>query len=212
MAWLIRILTLVASLCLMIGLWIPAKAWVAQSLLERAWAETAAGMGHEKPWPWADTWPVARLTLPTLSESFVVLEGVSGQSLAFGPGHLAASAAPGKHGTVVIAGHRDTVFRDLGKLHPGDPIRLAPPLKPAVVYRVVRSRVVDSRKSGLQLDPEAGGGPDRLLLITCYPFNAVRPGGPLRYVVEARRVDARTCPGPSPCVSAEDSEALHRGA
>ena len=188
MAWLIRILTVAASLCLMIGLWIPAKAWVAQQMLERAWAETSAGLGREKPWPWADTWPVARLTLPTLAESFVVLQGVSGQSLAFGPGHLTASAAPGKHGTVVIAGHRDTVFRDLDKLHPGDPVRLAPPLKAPAVYQVVRARVVDSRKRAVQLGSKADSGPDRLLLITCYPFDAVRPGGPLRYVVEARRV------------------------
>jgi len=203
MTWLIRILTVVASLCLMIGLWIPAKAWVAQQMLERAWAETSAGMGREKPWPWADTWPVARLTLPTLSESFVVLEGVSGQSLAFGPGHLAASAAPGKPGTVVIAGHRDTVFRELGKLKPGDPIRLAPPLKAPVVYRVVRARVVDSRKRELQLDSRNAGAPDRLLLITCYPFDAVRPGGPLRYVVEARRVASVACPAPCASVAPE---------
>lgn len=188
MAWLIRVLTVAAGLCLMIGLWIPAKAWVAQQMLERAWAETSAGLGREKPWPWADTWPVARLTMPTLAESFVVLQGVSGQSLAFGPGHLTASAAPGKHGTVVIAGHRDTVFRDLAKLHPGDLVRLAPPLKAPVMYRVVGARVVDSRKRELQLDGKTDRGPDRLLLITCYPFDAVEPGGPLRYVVEARRV------------------------
>ena len=29
----------------------------------------------------------------------------------------------------------------------------------------------------------------RLTLVTCYPFDAIRPGGSLRYVVVARRVD-----------------------
>lgn len=28
-------------------------------------------------------------------------------------------------------------------------------------------------------------GDDRLTLITCYPFDAIVPGGPLRYVVTA---------------------------
>jgi sortase (surface protein transpeptidase) len=32
-------------------------------------------------------------------------------------------------------------------------------------------------------------GPTRLTLITCYPFGALRAGGPLRYVVTARAMD-----------------------
>lgn len=33
----------------------------------------------------------------------------------------------------------------------------------------------------------ASAGTERLTLLTCYPFDALRPGGPLRYVVIARR-------------------------
>ena len=183
---LIRGLTLAASLCLLAGLWIPAKAWLAQRLLDQAWAETDAGLGPEKPWPWADTWPVARLTLPRQKLSLVVLEGVSGQSLAFGPGHLEASAAPGTEGTIIIAGHRDTFFRSLANIRKGDPIDLQAPLKGAVHYRVVSMQVVDSRKTKLDLTA-ASQGADRLMLVTCYPFDAVMPGGPLRYVVTAVR-------------------------
>ena len=40
------------------------KAWVAQRLLHRAWAATQAGGTPVKPWPWADTWPIARLSMP----------------------------------------------------------------------------------------------------------------------------------------------------
>jgi len=43
--------------------WIYVKAEVAQHLLQRAWSRTRAGDRSSKPWPWADTWPVARLTL-----------------------------------------------------------------------------------------------------------------------------------------------------
>src|SRR5256884_6616698 len=46
------------------GAWIQAKAWLAQSLIAHAWARTLSGERQAKPWPWADTWPVARLTVP----------------------------------------------------------------------------------------------------------------------------------------------------
>jgi sortase A len=31
-----------------------------------------------------------------------------------------------------------------------------------------------------------------LILVTCYPFDAIVPGGPLRYVVYARKVEGKT--------------------
>jgi hypothetical protein len=31
--------------------------------------------------------------------------------------------------------------------------------------------------------------------VTCYPFDAITPGGPLRYVVEARLVATAFAPG-----------------
>src|SRR5258708_13003664 len=48
------------------GAWIQAKAWLAQSLIAHAWTRTLSGERQAKPWPWADTWPVARLTRPRL--------------------------------------------------------------------------------------------------------------------------------------------------
>ena len=37
------------------GFWLPAKAELAQQLLNRAWQRTADGDALAKPWPWADT-------------------------------------------------------------------------------------------------------------------------------------------------------------
>ena len=48
-------------------------------------------------------------------------------------------------------------------------------------YRVAQSAVVDKR----DLDPVRQGDGTRLTLVTCYPFDALRAGGPLRYVVTA---------------------------
>lgn len=51
-------------------------------------------------------------------------------------------------------------------------------------YRVETMQIVDRSQTRV-LQP---AGEDRLTLITCYPFDALVPGGPLRYVVVARRI------------------------
>lgn len=161
--------------------WVHAKALVAQVLLERAWQMSDRGEAVE-PWPWADTVPVARLRAPDHNVDQIVLSGATGESLAFGPAKLAASAAPGK-GPTVIAGHRDTHFRFLQHVQTGDRFILQRRDGERLRYRVTARRVVDSRDHRLALR-----GADRLTLVTCYPFDAVEPGGPMRLVVVATPV------------------------
>jgi len=166
------------------ALWIPAKATLAQALLDDAWRRARAGEAAPVPWPWADAWPVARLTAPGHGERLVVLSDASGRALAFAPGHLSGSAAPGAPGTTVIAGHRDTHFAFLRALGPGDRLELEDRRGVRHHYRVVETAVVHAERPGLPDDP---AGPDRLALVTCWPFDAVRPGGALRWVVLAER-------------------------
>ena len=90
------------------GVWIHAKALLAQVLLERAFAASLADGRPVKPWSWADTWPVARIEVPRLGKNVIVLHGASGQALAFGPGHLARTPVAGELGHAVYAAHRDT--------------------------------------------------------------------------------------------------------
>ena len=71
------------------------KAILAQYLLEAAWRNTQNGAHKLKPWPWADTWPVARLSAKGGDVELLVLEGGSGRTLAFAPGYLSASALAG---------------------------------------------------------------------------------------------------------------------
>src|SRR5207247_5426957 len=99
------------------GAWIQAKAWLAQSLIAHAWARTLSGERQAKPWPWADTWPVARLTVPRLGIERYVLAGAA---MAFGPGHVSGTPLPGEAGNSVIGGARDTHLAVLAKLTPGD--------------------------------------------------------------------------------------------
>ena len=164
------------------GAYIPAKAWLAQELMQRAWVRTGAGEGRPAPWPWADTWPVARLTAKARGVDLIVLSGGSGRTLAFGPGHLGASALPGEVGNTIIAGHRDTHFRFLKDVKPGELIRVETAAGQGHLYEVTSVDIVDSRKGSLLLDTQAA----MMTLVTCYPFDAREAGGPLRYVVTAR--------------------------
>jgi sortase A len=168
------------------GLYIPAKAALAQVLLERAWQRTQAGEPGAKPWPWADISPVAVLEIPRLRRRSIVLEGASGEAMAFGPGHMQNTPAIGERGTAVVAAHRDTQFRYLRDVVEGDRIVAETPGGQTRAYRVVEMRVVRADESGL--DPEDSGPTGaRLALVTCYPFNGVLRS-PWRYVVLADRV------------------------
>ena len=103
------------------GAWIPVKAELAQWMLQRAWEESLQHQVPVRPWPWADTYPVARLRIPAHDVDLLVLQGDSGRSLAFGPGMAAGSRL---QGSTLISGHRDTHFRILEKLREGDEVVL----------------------------------------------------------------------------------------
>jgi sortase A len=195
--------------CLADASWIYVKAFAAQELIGAAWERTQRGVANARPWPWADTTPVAKLTFfgrapardsPAVGipaggsarrppaaawlgtgDSLIVLEGSSGRNLAFGPTHDAASVLPGERGNSVIAAHRDTHFRALERLRIGDRIRVERADGRRTLFSVSDVQVVDSRRKRIALFADA----PRLTLVTCYPFDAIQPGGPLRFVVTA---------------------------
>jgi sortase A len=166
------------------GLWIPAKAALAQRLLERAWTSRQQGAAEPRPWPWADTSPVGRLVVERLDVDLIVLAGSSGRTLAFAPGHVTGTALPGRQGHVVIAAHRDTHFAFLRDLRVGDHVTLLGPDGRRTAYRVEATTVVDASEARLVADVDL----ETLTLVTCWPFDAAVPGGPLRYLVSATGV------------------------
>jgi sortase A len=167
------------------GAWIQAKAWLAQVLIAQAWQRTLAGEARAKPWPWADTWPVARLSVPSLGIERYVLEGADGAAMAFGPGHLRGTALPGAAGNSVIGGHRDTHLAFLRRLAPGTGILIETRDGHRLHYAVRYMQVLDRRDVWVAKQE----GPARLTLVTCFPFDALRAGGAQRYVVWAYAVD-----------------------
>lgn len=163
------------------GSYVYVKAQLAQYLIASAWQDNG-GKSQIKPWPWADTWPVARLVVPQHHIDQYVLAGVSGESLAFGPGHVLASAAPTEIGNTLIAAHRDTHFAFVKELKKGEVITIYNRRGEQRAYIVQDMTIVDKDDVAWI---NAENYQYQLTLATCYPFDAIQAGGPLRYVVRA---------------------------
>lgn len=185
----LKVLALVL-LTLGAGLWIKGgyiflKAELGQYLINRAWHHSLATGDEYKPWLWADTWPVARLLVPSLNIDQVVLAGDSGQALAFGPGHTSVSAQQGTDGVVVISGHRDTHFRFLQYLQEDDQIILQNWEGEHTVYRVSSRQVVDE-----DVLIATNNNVRSLMLVTCWPFDSTTANSRHRFIVQAQVADS----------------------
>ena len=174
---------IVGMLCFGNGLWIHGKALLAQVLLQRAWEQSLSRGEPVKPWPWADTWPVARLRTEKYNQDLIVLSGQSGQALAFGPGMLGVGAEPGQPGTCILAAHRDTHFSFLRRVQVGDVFTLEDRQGEEWQYRVNTTTIRSATK--LYLDQQTTS---QLALVTCYPFQALSSDASQRYVVLADRM------------------------
>ena len=120
---------------------------------------------------------IARLSIPKLDLQAIVIEGTSYRALKAGPGHLVQTPLPGDSGNAVLAGHRDTFFRGLNDLIPGDSIFVE---RQGRTYRfaVARREIVDPGDLSV-LQPSVQ---PMLTLITCYPPHFLGPA-PKRLVV-----------------------------
>lgn len=186
-----RIIAALSASSLMFGIWqiaeggyLEAKAMLAQYLLQQAWCETLDGKTQAKPWSWADTWPVAKMQVPRLGVERIILADASGRSMAFGPGQVSGTSQLGQGGNTAISGHRDTHFRFLQQLVPGDRVDFTLRDGSQHSYQVASSSVHNQDETWLLQDMDE----ELLTLITCYPFDAIVPGGPMRYVVQAKPV------------------------
>lgn len=158
-----------------------AKAHLSQWLIADAWALTLKDGEPHKPWSWADTYPVAKMTVPSLSQSSFILSGANARNMAFGAAHLYQSGMPGEAKTTVFSGHNDSHFSYLANIKQGDEIQVE--TKQGLFrYQVTDLRIIDQRKKQINIRNK-----DQLVLTTCYPFHALTSGGPLRFQVTAER-------------------------
>ena len=163
--------------------WIHAKAILAQRLIASAWEDARHGASR-RPWPWADMHPIARMRVRSRGIDLYVFDSASPRALAFGPGHVSGTALPASWGNSVIVAHRDTHFAFLRTLAANDEIEIESRDGGHAIYRVREVAIVHKEDTRVLDDADSA----QLTLITCYPFDAIRPGSTLRYTVVAPRI------------------------
>jgi len=124
------------------------------------------------------------IEIPRLTLKAVILHGNSSVILRRGVAHLPETAMPGEWGNVVLAGHRDTFFRSLRAIRPGDVIRLRANV--GTIEYTVESIQVVSPTNVQVLEPSTSRS---LTLITCFPFDYVG-AAPNRFIVRAEQTSA----------------------
>jgi sortase A len=144
------------------------------SVSSAAMGSTPAALARAKPGDW-----VARLDAPSVGLSATVIEGSTDQMLARAAGHIENTAFPGEAGNTGIAGHRDTTFRAVRNLKPGDRLRLTT-ANDAFDYRIDRAFIVKPEDVYVLAPTSA----PTLTLVTCYPFTFIGHA-PERYIVQA---------------------------
>lgn len=123
--------------------------------------------------------PVALLTIERLDVEVPVFHDAGPVSLNRGAGIVAGSALPGETGNIAVAAHRDSFFRPLKDIRPGDVIELQ--------YATGKQRFQVSRifiTDPLDVSVLDATIATTLTLITCYPFHYVG-FAPDRFIVRA---------------------------
>lgn len=184
--WVVASLFLSGAVLTAKALYIPVKAEVAQVLLASAFDASVENGAPVKPWSWADTAPVARINVPRLGASDVVLSGGSGEAMAFGP---TALVDDGPRALTVLAAHRDTHFEFVQNLRVGDRLEMERIDGSAAAYRITHFETVRWDEFVHPSDGRSYGAGGLLVLTTCFPFGTTSPG-PLRRVVWAELIGA----------------------
>lgn len=129
--------------------------------------------------------PVARLVIPKIDLDEIVIEGVDGDALNAGPGHLPGTVLPGLRGNAVVSAHRDRHFSHFDLLNVGDTV-LTDSRAGRMKWVIVSQRVVDKDSPALFATRDT-----TLTLTTCWPIRFLGPA-PSRLIVTAKPVGRLT--------------------
>src|SRR6202008_1338265 len=70
---------------------------------------------------------IGRIEIPRLGVSAIIRAGSDARTLRLAVGYIPGTSLPGEKGNVGLAGHRDTFFRKLRDINPGDEIAVTTP-------------------------------------------------------------------------------------
>ena len=160
------------------------RAWIAHGLLHTAWVRTQSNGQQVEPWPWANTLPLARVSVPRLGLERIVLSNISDDGMSvFALGHSKTSVLPGEFGNSVLnILHRNTLLNFLKVLKLGDMLVLESLHSGRWHYQVSAIYIVGKTETNL-VEPSLNR---RLTLISCYPCDNTDNQ---RYVVVAEEVE-----------------------
>jgi len=129
---------------------------------------------------------IGTISIPILKEQLPIIEGTGDAELKRGVGHFIRSVLPGIQDNSVLAGHRDSVFSQLGKLSMGD-LLVVRTAAGQFTYKVAKFRIVEADdRTVIVPTPSA-----ILTLSTCYPFRYLG-NAPKRFIVTASLVESVT--------------------
>ena len=166
-----------------LGLQIEIKAKFAQILLQHSWHQTIKTGKNYQPWGSFDSVPIMRLSIPQHNINQIVLKGTSGQALAFGPSFHEESFLPQEKKFTIISSHQDSHGIFIKKLRLGEKIKIQDADNQWYTYIIDDFLIINVQKEKITMDRNE----DRLFLITCYPFNIINFGTPMRYIVSAKK-------------------------
>jgi sortase A len=126
---------------------------------------------------------VGLLTIPEINAELAIVEGTDPNDLKKGVGHYKGSYFPGENGQIVLSGHRDTVFRRLGELKPGDRFEVQME-NGKFTYELTQTKIVDADDRTIITLQNTK---EELIVITCYPFRFVGDA-PERYIIYANPI------------------------
>jgi len=126
---------------------------------------------------------LGRIEIPRIAVKAIIREGDDDATLSLAVGHIPGTARPGENGNAVLAGHRDTFFRELRNIRLNDRVWLNVPPH-SYEYLVTATQVV----APSEISVLESRGAEELTLITCHPFNYIG-SAPNRFIVRAVRVE-----------------------
>ncbi|MEH6384389.1 MAG: class GN sortase [Colwellia sp.] len=177
-------LLVIGSLLCLHASWLPAKGWLSQQLISYSWHQSIDLKQKIKPWPWADTYPIAELLFQRLNKRVVVLNGGDATTLAFSAGAIAPFNLTMSKQPLVVAGHRDSHFSFLDEVFINDIISLTDENGQNQRYHVETIDIIDASAGYLPIL----ANDSQLILITCYPFTNTSINSNERYVITALKI------------------------
>ena len=133
---------------------------------------------------WFDIYPIGKLTIDNILLNHIILDGSNDHELSYGLGRVNGSALlHEKKQNIIIAGHRDSFFKELKYITKNDQIVLEH-IEGKSIYKVDQIVITNPFDSSYITDNKK----NTLTLITCFPFNFIGDA-PKRFIVECSLVE-----------------------